>query len=612
MDRSTRIAVPALIVATVVCGALAAAFRSEVLGVAAAVSATLVVVVGLSVAGRSEPPETVSSGHVQGATSTTIGVVELPRPVALELHESSLAQATSFPIQSTEPQPNTTLSEDLEPAAYSPKLPPGTEPKDVVEALLAAARAAGRPLSAHLWLVDHATESLRLVDAVGRWIPEAVPVSAHEGLLGQAATDGETHIGPVGIVEGMSLWRYVLPLSGADLQGVAAVDFDEMPRLDVLTTISATLRASLSGALALHVARAETYTARVLVETCAALALVLDPADVLRTALDSAMELSNSQTGSIMILDPDTRRMQIAVARGLPEEIVAQTDIAEGDGIAGWVATSRQPLVIEDLNERSARSRRHGVRSAVCVPLADDDGVIGVLSVGSTQFHPRFSEATLGTLEALGKTVVVALRNAWATDSAHDLYFDTLKALALALEARDPYSHGATERIVEITGALSDYFGMSVEDRKALRVASMLHDVGMGAAGTNVAEARGPLTTVEWGMLKMHPVIAAEILSEAPALKDVVPIVYHHHEHFDGTGYVAGLAGSQIPLGARILAVVDAYVAMTSGRPFRRARTHREAVLELQRQAGSQFDPSIVQAVIDVVGTPMREGLLVN
>jgi hypothetical protein len=348
----------------------------------------------------------------------------------------------------------------------------------------------------------------------------------------------------------------------------------------------------------------------VLVETCAALGRVLDPNDVLHTALDSAMELAGAQTGSIMILDPETHRMRIAIARGLPQDIVTQTDIPEGDGIAGWVVSSRQPLVIEDLQDRGIRSRRHGVRSAVCVPLADDAGVIGVLNVGSTTFHARVSRTTLRTLEALGKTVVVALRNAWASDDAHDLYFDTLKVLALALEARDPYSRGGTERVIELADALAEYFGMSLDDTKALRVAAMLHDVGMGAAGSNASSAEGPLTTVEWGMLKMHPVIAAEILAEAPSLGNVIPIVYHHHEHYDGSGYVTGLAGAEIPLGSRILAVVDAYVAMTSGRPYRISLSHADAIAELRREAGKQFDPSIVQAVIEVVGASAGAGLL--
>jgi HD-GYP domain-containing protein (c-di-GMP phosphodiesterase class II) len=102
-------------------------------------------------------------------------------------------------------------------------------------------------------------------------------------------------------------------------------------------------------------------------------------------------------------------------------------------------------------------------------------------------------------------------------------------------------------------------------------------------------------------MLKMHPVIAAEIMSQSESLVPIVPIVYHHHEHFDGTGYVSGIAGTNIPLGARILAVCDAYVAMTSTRPYRPTLSSSAALEELQRWSGSQFDPDIVTALVHVV-----------
>ncbi len=229
------------------------------------------------------------------------------------------------------------------------------------------------------------------------------------GLLGSALTEGTAHLGPIeSATPGAPhdhRWRYALPLTGSDLRGVAAIDFEgrEEPDSAVLTTISASLRASLSGALALHVAHLEAETARILVDTCSRLARALDPDDVLHSALDHAMELASAQTGSIMIIDPETRRMRIAVAHGLPDDVVATTDISEGDGIAGWVLASRQPLVIEDLKEAGVRSRRHGIRSAVCVPLADEQGMVGVLNVGCTSFHARISRTHLQTLEALGR-----------------------------------------------------------------------------------------------------------------------------------------------------------------------------------------------------------------
>lgn len=654
MDRFARIAIPGLIVAAVVCGVAATALHSEVFGVTAATFAAMIVFVVISaVSTNTDVRRTSARSTAYGPTSSaTVDVIEIVRPAPAESPDASFerthpsdsgapgamrppdppapvfvsapapapvaapapeSEPTPDPAPAAAPAPSTPLATVATTASapvlvFSPKLPAGSEPREVIQSLLVAARAAGHPIAAHLWLEDPATDTLRLVEAQGEARPTSVPVSVASGLLGSALGEGTAHLGPiehsVAGEEHTRRWRYALPLDGSNVRGVAAIDFEgeEQPDGSVLTTVSATLRASLSGALALFVARNEAETARALVATCSALSKVLDPADVLRTALEHAMEIAGAQTGSIMLLDPDTRRMRIAVSSGLPEDIVVQTDISEGDGIAGWVLASRQPLVIEDLKESGIRSRRHGIRSAVCVPLADDQGIVGVLNVGCTEFHARFSKSHLETLSALGCTIVLALRSAWASEGAQNVYFDTLKTLAVALESRDPYSRGATQRVVELVDALGRYFDVPHDEMKALRIAAMLHDVGMSAAGNVVPVTDGPLSTVEWGMLKMHPVIASEIMSQAPALKDVIPIVYHHHEHYDGHGYVAGLSGPDIPLGARILAVVDAYVAMTSGRPYRPALTHEQAVGELQRLSGTQFDPRIVRAMVEVLG----------
>jgi len=181
-----------------------------------------------------------------------------------------------------------------------------------------------------------------------------------------------------------------------------------------------------------------------------------------------------------------------------------------------------------------------------------------------------------------------------------DLYFDTLKALALALETKDPYAHGGTERVMACANAIGHELGLTDHEARALEVAALLHDIGMIASGEASSRTDRPLTTIEWGLLKMHPVIAAEILEQAPSLREVAPIVYHHHEHYDGAGYVNGVSGTDIPLAARILAVADAYVAMTSPRAYRPAMSHNAAIGELKDNAGTQFDPHVVDALVDL------------
>lgn len=496
------------------------------------------------------------------------------------------------------------------PASPCPAAPSGVEPDDVVAALATAAEAAGEVASAHLWLEDPATSTLRLVSAQGAQRPSGDPVPISGTTLGSALTKHAAVLNaemlrrtPTGE---QTLWRFAVPLDAGDARGVAAVDLScEQPDREVLTTAAAGLRGAFSGALALHVAREDSAASRALLDTARDLSRLVDPDLVVSTLLARAMRLAGAQTGSVMLLGDDGL-LHIACAKGLPDQVVKDTRIAEGEGIAGWVLTTGQPVVVEDLEGKGPRSRRHGVRSAVAVPIADDEGILGVLNVGNKTFHARFSRSHLEALEGLARTGAVALRNARAVESSRSLYFDTLKALALSLETKDPYSRGATERVIDLAVALGAEVGLTDAEQQALHIAAMLHDVGMSAAGDLVAVTDRPLSTVEWGMLKMHPVIAADVLEQAPALREAIPIVYHHHERYDGTGYVTGLEAEQIPIGARVLAVADAYVAITSERPYRRGRTHEEAIDELCAHSGTQFDPDVIRALIDVLGDSAR------
>ncbi len=525
------------------------------------------------------------------------------RVSALDAAVSMTASNPSEPVPFLRPVPPE--SEELA-AKRAIRLPSSVEPAAVVRALLYNASASGTPIAAHLWLADPSSGTLRLIHAEGSARPDSTPVPIQGTVLGAALDRSVAQIEPVHRLRTSTsesvVWRYALPLSAGESAGVAAVDFEgpKRPDLERFTPVAGAMRGTLAGALALHIARNEAASARVLSEISRDLSRVLDRGDVVTASLERAMTLASGQTGSIMLVEDDGL-MRIAASRGLPANVVTEARVAEGEGIAGWVLASRQSLIVEDLDDRGPHSRRHGVRSAVSVPVADDDGILGVINVGSRTFHARFSQSNLLALESLGRSTAAALRNARAVELAHDVYYDTLKALAMAMEAKDPYARDTTGRVTDLAMELGAAVDMPRDELDALRVAALLHDIGMSAAGDMVSASSRRLSTVEWGMLKMHPVIAAEILEQAPALHDAIPIVYHHHEHYDGGGYVSGLAGDLIPLGARVLAVADAYVAITSPRPYRSAKTPAEAVKDLLGESGSQFDPAVVQALAALV-----------
>ncbi len=485
------------------------------------------------------------------------------------------------------------------PTRDMPRVPASSDPDVVMASLLEAARAAGEPVAASLWLEDPPTATLRLLTSSGPMGPSAVPVKLDDPALGRAATEGIATLVPMASLKDAAgdttLWRFAVPISAAEVRGVAAVDLRSVdsPDAGILTEMTAPVRGALAGALALFLARAEAETARSLLDAARELTRRLDPDEVVTRSLDRAMKLSKAATGSIMLVDPKSGHMRIAASKGLPIEVVETTEVSVGEGIAGWVLSTGQPLLIEDLPGRPS-VRRTGVRSAVSVPLADEDGILGVLNVGSRTFPARFTDSHMAALETLGRQTAVALRNARAMTSARDLYFGTLRALALAMETKDPYARGATGRVTDIATALGRGMHLETSDQQAVEVAALLHDIGMGMVGEAVGASERPLSTIEQGLLKAHPVLAAEVIAEVPALQAVAPIVYHHHEWFDGHGYVGGLAGESIPLGARILAVADAFVSMTSDRPYRDAMTVALALRELRDKTGSQFDPEVV------------------
>ena len=175
-----------------------------------------------------------------------------------------------------------------------------------------------------------------------------------------------------------------------------------------------------------------------------------------------------------------------------------------------------------------------------------------------------------------------------------------LSVLTGAIEARDPYTRGHSARVTELAEALARRLGWSEERLEALRIGGPLHDVGKLAVSDAVLRKAGRLEAHELAAIREHPKAGARLLLRVAALRDAIPYVLYHHERWDGKGYPSGRAGEQIPLEARVLAVADAFDAMTSDRPYRRALSHAEALAEVERCAGTQFDPAIASAFLEL------------
>jgi putative nucleotidyltransferase with HDIG domain len=175
-----------------------------------------------------------------------------------------------------------------------------------------------------------------------------------------------------------------------------------------------------------------------------------------------------------------------------------------------------------------------------------------------------------------------------------------LTVLTRAIEARDPYTLGHSARVTELAEEVARSLGWSAEQLASLRIGGPLHDIGKLAVSDQVLRKEGCLDPDELAQIREHPKNGARLLLRMAALREAIPYVLYHHERWDGSGYPSGKSGEQIPVEARVLAVADAFDAMTSDRPYRRALTRAHALLEVERCAGTQFDPEIARVFLEL------------
>jgi len=181
------------------------------------------------------------------------------------------------------------------------------------------------------------------------------------------------------------------------------------------------------------------------------------------------------------------------------------------------------------------------------------------------------------------------------------VYLDTIRALAAAIDAKDPYTKGHSERVAETSIAVAQELNLSDRDIENIEYTALLHDIGKIGIADNILGKESKLTNKEFDKIKEHTVMGAKIIEPVDFLKNSYKAIYHHHEKYNGKGYPDGLKSEDIPLSARIIAVADAYDAMGSDRPYRKKLNHNKMLRELKEQSGKQFDPEVVKVLISVL-----------
>ncbi len=229
----------------------------------------------------------------------------------------------------------------------------------------------------------------------------------------------------------------------------------------------------------------------------------------------------------------------------------------------------------------------------VFAPIEIKGEAYGLLGV--TDGKERFSEIELEIFCALGSQSAVAMENANLYRRLKDTFLHTAEALAEAVNSRDPYTGGHVRRVEGYSLTLAGPLGLSAIEGENLRLAAIMHDIGKIGVDDAILRKGGDLTAEEEAVMRRHPEIGARILGLVDEMKDVIPGVRHHHERFDGGGYPDGLKGKNIPLEARIIAITDAYDALTTERPYRGAVEKEEALHRLREGSWTHFDPFLVE-----------------
>lgn len=339
----------------------------------------------------------------------------------------------------------------------------------------------------------------------------------------------------------------------------------------------------------------------------------LDLRQTIDVLLAQTVKQLNVDAADILLYNPQEQTLEVAFRRGFHTGALRHTHLKLGEGYAGRAALEQRIIYVPNLAEtpgdlsRATLLAMEGFSTYYAVPLIAKGQLKGVLEIfcrTPLQPDPEWEEF----LESLASQAAIAIDNAElfrdlqrSNEELMQAYEFTLEGWAKALELRDRETEGHCQRVTETTLRLGQAMGMGKEELVDLRRGALLHDIGKMGIPDSILLKRGPLSEEEWETMRQHPIYAYQMLSTTPYLRRALDIPYCHHEKWDGSGYPRGLKGEEIPLAARIFAVVDAWDALNTNRPYRRARSKEAALEEIRAQAGKHFDPKVVETFFRLI-----------
>lgn len=348
------------------------------------------------------------------------------------------------------------------------------------------------------------------------------------------------------------------------------------------------------------------------------LAVLTSLEETLETIVRRVAQRLRCRRVSILLKEDTSDDLVLRAAVGVPYELINTARVKVGQPICGTVFAERKPCICNNVSTGTLSSvsgqpaqdpllsestRRYRVYVSLPIMAASPSPrsyALGVLNATERDGDLPFAPEDLRAVEYMADAAAVAIHNQLNMRSLERMTFETLRALISAVEARDAYTCGHTLRVTRNAVLLGQRLNLSPEDLRAIETGGALHDIGKIGVPDAILGKPGKLTPEEFQIIKNHTVMGARMVSHLSFLSRALDVIRHHHERYDGRGYPEGLAGEEIPITARVVAVADTFDAVTSSRPYHPARPVEEALNLLRENRGTQFDPRCVDAFLEL------------